>query len=640
MKEVGEQPKKAKRNILRSIWCALMICMSVMLNVQAQDITERIEGQDSVYVNGSYQPRAETKDESSLDSEEDGGSLNLCRSGKTAYYGAQLETVNERYVYTALAEASKKGQIRNINDSDTGIVIKLGQKVTLPAVNATNSAAYQKFCNEVGKAIDAFLFDYSENYWIYGYRWSPSKVTINSSQYMIYTIKLWFTDYYKGIRTEAGSTEAELNRIAKKIDGNSRYEIVKKAYEEVIRLVEYAYGDEDYMPYHTITGGLLDKYGHRGVCDCYARIFRLLCQKKGIACILVQGGSEIVNGQIKVDHIWNYVQMEDGKWYLVDCTWDDLETDTPRMAYFLAGSETPGVFASMVGQDHLPTGRFTDSAYRPFAVPVLSRTAYTAWQDSETEPEKAVLSNTNLSLTEGTIKELTARTVPEAFPTDKLEWRSSNNNVVSITDLGSAGKAYVTAQKAGMADITVSYKNKALASCHIVVKAKQPAVVYKIKLNVSSLPMQVKKTTKALQVVSCMPGDSVKEWRSSNPKCVKVDKKTGKLTALRKGTATITAVSQKGASASCKVTVQSGRVATQKLTLNKTVLELKKGKSQKLQIIRTPLTATDKLSYKSSNKKVASVSASGTVKARKKGTATITVRSASGKTVKIKIKVK
>ena len=61
MKEVGEQPKKAKRNILRSIWCALMICMSVMLNVQAQDITERIEGQDSVYVNGSYQPRAEPR---------------------------------------------------------------------------------------------------------------------------------------------------------------------------------------------------------------------------------------------------------------------------------------------------------------------------------------------------------------------------------------------------------------------------------------------------------------------------------------------------------------------------------------------------------------------------------------------------
>ena len=112
------------------------------------------------------------------------------------------------------------------------------------------------------------------------------------------------------------------------------------------------------------------------------------------------------------------------------------------------------------------------------------------------------------------------------------------------------------------------------------------------------------------------------------------------MTALRTGTATITVVSRKGAKAFCKVKVQKGRVATGKLTLKKTVLELKKGKSQKIQVFRTPLTANDKLSYKSSNKKVATVNSKGTVKAKKKGTAVITVRSASGKTVKLTIKVK
>ena len=135
-------------------------------------------------------------------------------------------------------------------------------------------------------------------------------------------------------------------------------------------------------------------------------------------------------------------------------------------------------------------------------------------------------------------------------------------------------------------------------------------------------------------------GDSVKEWKSSNSKVVKVDRRTGKLTALKKGTAVITVTTQKGAKASCKIKVQSGKVSTKKLKLNKTYVELKKGKSFTVKYTRTPLTASDKVTYKTSNKKVATVSSSGKIKAKKKGTATITVRSASGKTAKLKVKVK
>ena len=69
-------------------------------------------------------------------------------------------------------------------------------------------------------------------------------------------------------------------------------------------------------------------------------------------------------------------------------------------------------------------------------------------------------------------------------------------------------------------------------------------------------------------------------------------------------------------------------------------MELKKGKCFFIKYTRTPLTANDKVTYKTSNKKVATVSASGKVKAKKKGKATITVRSASGKTAKLKIKVR
>ena len=152
--------------------------------------------------------------------------------------------------------------------------------------------------------------------------------------------------------------------------------------------------------------------------------------------------------------------------------------------------------------------------------------------------------------------------------------------------------------------------------------------------------MQAKKSTKALKVTSLQAGDSVKVWKSSNSKVVKVDRRTGKLTALKKGTAVITVTSRKGAKASCKIKVQKGKVATKKIKLKKTCVELKKGKCFSIKYTRTPLTANDKVTYKTSNRKVATVSASGKVKAKKKGKATITVRSASGKTAKLKIKVR
>lgn len=54
----------------------------------------------------------------------------------------------------------------------------------------------------------------------------------------------------------------------------------------------------------------------------------------------------------------------------------------------------------------------------------------------------------------------------------------------------------------------------------------------------------------------------------------------------------------------------------------------------------TPSSSTDKLTWTSSNKKVATVDKNGKVKALKKGTATITVKTASGKKAACKITVK
>ena len=608
----------------------LLVMLSGVGNVQASDWPT--EGQDGILADGSLQPRAGTESSGQKGRSSD-GTLRLYRNSVTAYYGAQLETANEQAVYAELIVADQQNRIKGAVSQSSSIEIPLASPVVLPSTNSTTSPAYRTLCSEVGKAIDAFLFDYNENYWIFGYRWIPE-----GSSNKISRLRVWFTDYYSDIRSELNLTDAELKNLEQKVTGNSRYEIVKKAYEEVIRLVVYP--SDEKLAYHTITGGLLSKYEHKGVCDCYARLFKLLCQKKGIACIMVAGGSDMLEGEVQMDHIWNYVQMEDGKWYLVDCTWDDLGTSTPRMTHFLAGYRTPGLYSETVGQNHLAAGRFTNNNYTAFYVPQLSENAYQKDGSYSTIPMGATLTPGSLTMDVGKSSKLTAQLSPSEVPSDKLKWSSANTAVASVTAVGSASQAYVTAMGAGTAQITLSYESRVLASCQVTIKEKKTAGSYQLGLNATSLPMQVKKTTKALKVTSIHAGDSIKAWKSSNSRVVKVDRRTGRLTALKKGTAVITVTSQKGGKASCKVKVQSGKVATKKLKLKKTCVELKKGKSFSIKYTRVPLTANDRLTYKSSNKKIATVSARGKIKARKKGTATITVRSASGKTAKLKVKVK
>ena len=82
-------------------------------------------------------------------------------------------------------------------------------------------------------------------------------------------------------------------------------------------------------------------------------------------------------------------------------------------------------------------------------------------------------------------------------------------------------------------------------------------------------------------------------------------------------------------------------VAVSKLKLNKSKLTLKKGKTATLKVTITPSNATDKtVTFKSSKPSVASVTKSGKVTAKKKGSATITVTSKNNKKATCKVTVK
>ncbi|RHE39823.1 hypothetical protein DW740_08615 [Blautia obeum] len=181
------------------------------------------------------------------------------------------------------------------------------------------------------------------------------------------------------------------------------------------------------------------------------------------------------------------------------------------------------------------------------------------------------------------------------------------------------------------------------AEARIAQLQKAAQVKPKITLNVTSLPIQVKKSTAGIRIkTTAIKGDKIKSAKSSKSKVVKVSVKNGKLTVkgLKAGKATVTVTSTKGAKATVKIKVQKQKVATKKLKATVSTKQiLKKGKKVKLKVAKTPFTAQDTVKWTSSNKKIATVTSKGVVKGLKKGTATITAK-AGKKVVRFKIKVK
>ena len=181
------------------------------------------------------------------------------------------------------------------------------------------------------------------------------------------------------------------------------------------------------------------------------------------------------------------------------------------------------------------------------------------------------------------------------------------------------------------------------AEARITQLQKAAQVKPKITLNVTSLPIQAKKSTTGVRIkTTAIKGDKIKSAKSSNSKVAKVSVKNGKLTVkgLKAGKATVTVTSTKGAKATVKITVQKQKVATKKLSATvSTKQTLKKGKRVTLKVAKTPFTAQDTVKWTSSNKKIATVTSKGVVKGLKKGTATITAK-AGKKVVKFKVKVK
>lgn len=182
-----------------------------------------------------------------------------------------------------------------------------------------------KIYSDILKGYWAFVNDKPELYWLSG---CDFRYWYDYQGY-IYNIEITPNIYYEGILKEDKAVRKALTKayktINKKRKSKSDYQTVVAIYNYIIRLVSYGDQYNFISTEHTITGALLSKYNNTGVCEAYAKLFKIMCDHYKIKCVLVQGNN----------HMWNYVQIK-GHWYLVDATWDD-QGKTGSKQYFLKG---------------------------------------------------------------------------------------------------------------------------------------------------------------------------------------------------------------------------------------------------------------------------------------------------------------
>ncbi len=218
-------------------------------------------------------------------------------------------------------------------------------------------------------------------------------------------------------------------------------------------------------------------------------------------------------------------------------------------------------------------------------------------------------------------------------------YESSDPTVATIGEDGT-----VKGLKVGKSTITVTAAIEGIAATKTasyevnVIQPIQHATA--LNVNSTSIKLAIKKTAQITATLT--PANSVDTitYTPGNANIISVDN-TGKITAKKPGKTQVTVRSSNGLTKIVNVTVTSPATKV-KVTVkgkSKSKLTLKKGKKVTLKAKVTPSNSTDKVKWKSSKTKIATVSQKGLVKAKKKGKTVITA-TAGKKKAKITITVK
>ena len=241
-------------------------------------------------------------------------------------------------------------------------------------------------------------------------------------------------------------------------------------------------------------------------------------------------------------------------------------------------------------------------------------------------PETSTLYGLN-----STVK-LSANVMPSNATNKAVTWSSRNTSVATVSSDGT-----VKAVGYGTTVITAKTVNGLTSNCTVTVN---PIAVTGVSLNKTSLSFTGTGSSQTL-TATVSPSNATNKtltWSSSNTSVATVS--NGVVKAVGFGTATITAKSNNGKTASCSVTVNPIQPTGIKATPETSTLYGLNG-TVKLSANVMPSNATNKaVTWSSRNTSVATVSSDGTVKAVGYGTTVITATTVNGLTSNCTINVK
>lgn len=182
-------------------------------------------------------------------------------------------------------------------------------------------------------------------------------------------------------------------------------------------------------------------------------------------------------------------------------------------------------------------------------------------------------------------------------------------------------------------DVAGANTNNSKGSCDLNFSYMEADdIMYKTK----AVTLGVKETyTPVYRLTPAGCTDSI-TFKSSDQSIAAVAK-SGKITAKKTGTAVITATTGSGCESSITVKVKK---APSKVKLSSGTKTLRAGKTYPLKVSFSSGAYSNKLTFSSSNKEVASVSKTGKITAKKKGKATLTVITYNKKKATLRVTIK
>lgn len=613
----------------------------------------------------------------------------------TDSYGAQLDG-NAKALYDLLVQNYVVDYSQYLESVD--FPFEFPDTITFEAVVEEGSfqrkgESYVQATDDVKTAIqaasDAFSYDYPQAFWFrgsnYGYRVSCIRDGSSSTGYRgtfkNFTFKPANREISENAHTRMGdfmdgvqSAVAELNEQTLGMDMEQK---IKRIHDYICQRVTYR--NDNTLWVHSAASLFLDA-DPAFVCEGYAKSMKIFCYYMGINCACVSGTARGTSSGTPGAHMWNYVQMDDGNWYLVDATWDDVGTP-PSSRYLLVGRSTKGQYIT-IGEERVEYTSFSttsaETAGPVFILPVLAEESYA---DNKGKNEPTVTVVPTVTPTAAVSAEPTPTVSAEPTPTVSAE-PTPTVSVKPAPTVSAEPTPTVSVKPAPTVSVaptpTVSMKPVPTVSAEPTPTASvaptptvsaEPTPTVSVKpipivsaeptptASVAPIPtVSVTPIPTATPVPTATPtpttttltlrvkqnyksGGKIKSVRTTNKKIVKVDKK-GKITGKKAGKATVTITYTNGSRRIFRVKVQKGIVKTTSVSVNKrNIILARKGKSFQLKVTLTPVTSQQKVTYKSSNSKVAAVNSKGKIVAKKKGTATITVKSGNKKiTCKVKVK--